>query len=157
MILNKLTMKTKNYLFTILGFFAGLVSGVALIGLFGFADAPSSPAPAGGVTPVSATVANGYFRNYMADAAPLNAVIKGFSIDRTQLDAMNRLVSENAALIGFRVYMGKDNSDRKTGIVVGVDNTGKDAVKNTIFSTDSQISSPCPPVCDVNSPLIIEN
>ena len=70
-----------------------------------------------------------------------------------QLVAMNSLAKENSALTGFRIYYGKDNNARKIGIVVGVDNMGKDAVKNTIFNTDAPVSSPCPPICDTSSPI----
>jgi hypothetical protein len=29
-------------------------------------------------------------------------------------------------------------------------------LKSTIFSTDSPVSSPCPPICDSSSPIIQE-
>ena len=149
-------MKKQNYFLPVFGFFAGMLSGIVLIGLFAFSSAPATPAPGGGITPVSPDVANGFYKKYLSDAAPLNQVIKGFTIDKSQLDAMNAIAKENTGLTGFRVYMGKDYAGRKTAIVVGVDNTGKDAVKNTIFSTDVQQCSPCPPVCDVASPIIID-
>ena len=91
----------------------------------------------------------------MTGAAPFNQVIKGFTVDKPQLDAMNSIAKENQDLTGFRIYFGKDNNGKKIGIVVGVDSSGKDALKNTIFSTDSPISSPCPPICDVSSPIIV--
>jgi hypothetical protein len=155
-ILNKNYMKTNKYIFTALGFATGLVSGISIIALLSFANAPVTPPPAGGNVPVSAAVAHTYLTNYLSGAASFNQVIKGFTVDKAQLDAMNSIARENSLLTGFRIYLGKDNNSKKIGIVVGVDNTGKDAVKNTIFNTDSQNLSPCPPVCDVTSPIIID-
>jgi tricorn protease-like protein len=77
-------------------------------------------------------------------------------VDKAQLDAMNNLFKENPTLSGFRIYFGKDNDAKKVGIVIGVDASGKDMLKSTIFSTDSPVSSPCPPICDSSSPIIQE-
>lgn len=137
-------------------FFAGLFSGIAIIALYSFVNAPSSPQAGSKVTPITAAAAHQYVAKYLTDAAPLNQVIKGFTIDKTQLEAMNAILKENAELAGFRIYMGKDESSKKFGIVVGISSTGADAVKNTIFNTDSQLLSPCPPVCDVTSPIILD-
>jgi hypothetical protein len=131
--------------------------GVSVIGLYSFTSGPVSPAPAAGITPVTSTVAHGFFNNYIATATSFNQVIKGFTIDKAQLDAMNTIAKENSGLTGFRIYLGKDNNARNIGIVVGVDYLGMDAVKNTIFITDSQRLSPCPPICDVSSPIILNN
>ena len=40
-------------------------------------------------------------------------------------------------------------------VVAGVDMNGNDAVKNTIFGTDAPKLGPCPPICDVSSPIIL--
>ncbi len=149
-------MKTKNYFVASVIFLTGLFSGISIIGMYSFTGAPSSPPAAGKNTPVSAAEAHTCFVSYMADAVPMNAVIKGFTLDKAQLDAMNAISKENADLAGFRIYMGKDASAKRIGIVVGVDNTGKDAIKNTIFSTDSRQLSPCPVVCDVSSPIVLD-
>jgi hypothetical protein len=155
-ILNKEHMKAKKYFLTATGFFAGMIAGVSLIGLVAFSGGPSASAPGSGVASITLDVARSYFAKYMADAAPLNAPVKGFTIDKAQLDAMNLLIKENADLAGFRIYMGKDNTAKKIGIVVGVDAAGKDATKNTIYGTDSQQMSPCPLICDVTSPITQE-
>jgi len=151
-------MKANNIFFTTTGFFSGIVAGASMVALLSFTYDPGTPVvPGGGIVPITLTEAIGYFKNFQKDAAPLNQVVKGFTIDKTQLDAMNSLAKESTTLTGFRIYMGKDNNSRKIGIVVGIDNTGKDAVKNTIFNTDSQSLSPCPPICDVNSPITLNN
>jgi hypothetical protein len=137
-------------------FSAGLIAGISIVGLLSFTKGPAAPVPDGGMVPVTAETAKMYVKNYLADAAPVNVKIKGFTIDKSQLEAMNAIFKENPALAGFRVYMGKDQAARRTGIVVGSDATGKDAYKNTIFSTDSQNLSICPPICDSHSPIAAE-
>jgi hypothetical protein len=149
-------MKTSKYLLTAVGFLTGMVFGISIIGLLAFTNGPSTPAPGGGIIPVTAATAKTYVSNYSAGAVPVNQVVKGFTIDKAQLDAMNSIAKENAELTGFRIYLGKDNSSRKVGIVVGVDKLGNDATKNSIFSTDGQQVSPCPPICDVSSPIVLD-
>ncbi len=149
-------MKTNKYLFTVAGFLTGMVLGVSIIGLFAFAGAPAASSPGGGLVAVTVAQAQAYSMKYRSTAAPLNQVVKGFTIDKAQLEAMNSIARENAALTGFRIYMGMDDNSRKLGIVVGIDNTGRDAVANTIYNTDAQNVGPCPPICDVSSPLILD-
>jgi len=152
-ILNNNHMKTNKYFLTALGFFSGVVLTISVMGLFAFSNAPGSAGPGGEITPVSSTVANGYFKNYMAGAVSVNQVIKGFTVYKAQLDAMNNIAKENPNLPGFRIYMGRDNNANLVSIVVGVDSKGLDAVKNTIYNTFAP-GNPCPPVCDVQSPII---
>lgn len=149
-------MKTKNYFFVALVFITGLVSGISIISMMAFTHGPGAIAPGNPITPVTSADARVFVTSYLASAVPFNQVIKGFTIDKSQLDAMNAISRENAALTGFRVYLGKDNSAKTVGIVVGIDDTGKDAIKNTIFSTESRSLSPCPPICDVSSPIILD-
>jgi hypothetical protein len=146
-------MKTNKYFLTAIGFFSGMILTISFMGLFAFSSGPGSSAPGGGNVPVSATVANGYFKNYMAGAVSFNQVIKGFTVDKNQLEAMNTIAKENTTLQSFRIYMGKDNKTAPVSIVVGIDSRGMDAVNNTIYSTNSP-GNPCPPVCDVASPII---
>ena len=145
-------MKTTRYISIIIGFFSGIVSAVSLMGLYAFSGAPGSAGSPAGIIPVSAAVANAYYKNYMAGAVNFNQVIKGFTLDKNQLDAMNNIARENAALTKFRIYMGKDNNGKQIAIVVGVDGRGLDAVSNTIYNTDAP-GNPCPPVCDADSPI----
>jgi hypothetical protein len=149
-------MKTNKYFLTVLGFFSGMAVGISIIGLFAFSSGPASPVPPAGILPITAAEAHGYFNKYMTDAVAFNQVIKGFTIDKSQLEAMNNIAKENANLAGFRIYMGKNNNSAKIGIVVGVDLAGKDALKNTIYNTESRNLSPCPPICD-NSSAISNN
>lgn len=147
-------MKIHKYIYPVAGFLAGIVSGISIIGLFAFSNSPVSPGSGGGNSPISAADANTYFKNYMATAASLNQVVKGFTVDKSQLDAMNSIIAENAQLTGFRIYFGKDPGGQKSAIVVGVDSYGHDAVSNTIYHTSAPNNNPCPPVCDVTSPII---
>jgi hypothetical protein len=145
-------MKTHKYIYPVSGFLAGIVSGISIIVLFAFTNSPVPPGS--GNSPISAAEANTCFKNYMATAASLNQVIKGFTVDKSQLDAMNSIISENAQLTGFRIYFGKDVGGQKSAIVVGVDSFGHDAVSNTIYHTSAPNNNPCPPVCDLNSAII---
>ena len=145
-------MKTQKFFYPVLGFLTGIVFSFSMVGLLAFTNGPATPAPTGPI-PITSSTAHSYVINYLSDATSVNLVIKGFTIDLAQLEAMNSIAKENPALTGFRIYYGKDSNAKKVGIVVGVDNTGKDAVKNTIFNTDSPVSSPCPPICDTSSPI----
>ena len=148
-------MKINKYFFTSIGFITGIVLGISIFGLLSFTSGPATPAPGSGIIAITPAQANSFFKSYMSGAASFNNVIKGFTVDKAQLEAMNTISRENPNLTGFRIYFGRDNNARKVGIVVGVDNTGMDAVKNSIFDTDSPISSPCPPICDVSSPITL--
>jgi hypothetical protein len=146
-------MKTNKIFFTSVGFLTGIVSGISIMGILAFSNGPAPSNPGPGNSVISTAVANTYFKNYMAGAATFNQVIKGFTIDKSQLDAMNSIANENSLLTGFRIYFGKDNNAQKIAIVVGVDSNGKDAVTNTIYNTSAPINNPCPPICDVVSPI----
>jgi hypothetical protein len=137
-----------NKILLVTSFITGLVFGISVLGLLSFSSAPAS-----GLSPLNQETARAFIASYAADAAPSNAIVKGFTIDRVQLDAMNALIRENSSLAGFRIYLGKNASDRKLGIVVGVDAQGRDALNNTIFGTDASSVSPCPPVCDAANVL----
>lgn len=146
-------MKTNKYFFTAVGFLTGITMGVSILVFSAFTNGPKPSGPDAGISPVTANDANKFVKNYMAGAASFNQVIKGFTIDRAQLDAMNRIVQENSNLTGFRIYFGTDNNSRKIAVVVGVDDNGNDAVNNTIYTTDSHYTNPCPPICDGNSTI----
>jgi len=145
-------MKSKISYHNVSGFAAGLILGIIVTAMVAFTNNPAGPAS--GTTPVSLTTANTYIKNYMNGATVYNQVMKGYAIDRSQLDAMNSILSENAALTGFRMYKAKDNNGQKIIVVVGVTSTGKDAVGNTMYTTQSVINDPCPPVCDMSSTII---
>lgn len=151
-ILNNNQMKTNKYILTAAGFFSGIALTVSIMALYSFTGAPEPAGPPTGIIPVSATVANAYYKNYMAGAVSVNQVVKGFTVDKSQVDAMNSIARENPVLTKFRIYMGKDNNGRLVSIVVGVDGRGLDAVGNTIYNTDAP-GNPCPPVCDAESPI----
>jgi hypothetical protein len=149
-------MKTNRFFLSALVFLTGMVSGVSIIGLLAFTNGASAPAPAVPIVAVSAAEAHGYFTNYMSGATAMNQVIKGFTVDKAQLDAMNSISAANPGLTSFRIYFGRDSRANKVGIVVGVDDAGRDAVNGTIYSTEAPKSSPCPPICDTSSPIILD-
>jgi len=127
--------------------------GISILFLSGFNSNPVMPPPAGSVNPISVPDANAAVRKQLAVAKPLNAVLIGFSVDKAQVEAMNNLIKENPSLEAFRIYKGIDNNSKTIAIVVGVDLAGKDAVKNTVYATESKAADPCPPLCDQSSPI----
>ncbi|MCX6266212.1 MAG: hypothetical protein NTW16_02490 [Bacteroidetes bacterium] len=149
-------MKTNKYFIPALGFFAGLALGTTIIGLFAFTNGPGTAAPGAGTTLISSAEANGFIKKYLSGTVPMNQVIKGFTVDKSQLDAMNTIAKSNPDLASFRIYLGKDNNAKNIGIVVGVDNAGQDAVRSGIYSTEGPRVSPCPPICDATSPITLD-
>lgn len=146
-------MKTKKYFFPVAGFIAGIVLGLSVAGLYSFTFGPSPSVSSAAPVAVTAATAKTYTAGYMTKATAVNAVIKGFTIDKSQVDAINSLLRENAAFTAFRIYMGASGTTN-VGIVCGVDNLGKDVITNTIYSTDTKLLSPCPPICDQTSAII---
>jgi hypothetical protein len=143
-------MKIYKYVTPALGFVSGLVLGVLFLGIVSFTSAPASGP---GITAVSLEQAKALIARYLTDAKPSEEVIKGFTIDKTQVEAMNALSRENASLTGFRIYLGRNENNLIRGIVVGMDSQGRELLNGTIYNTDSKTISPCPPACETNSPL----
>ncbi len=105
--------------------------------------------------PIDAPTANQYYRNYYSTAPVTNAIVKGFSIDRSQYLAMGRLFAQNSGVAGFRVYFAKDNNGAPLGLVVGTDANGND-LTSIIFSTKAGQFESCPTVCDDRSAITKE-
>ncbi len=106
-----------------------------------------------GITPITDTEAKTLLTKYISTAVKPTSPVKGVFLDRQQLDAMNKLVQENPAVPGFRVFFGMEVSGAKVGIVVGVNDANQDQVTRSIFKTLSPKTGPCPPVCDQASPI----
>lgn len=148
-------MKKVRLISVSLGFLSGMIFGVTILALTGFNSSPATTPPAGSVNPISLQNANIAFKKYLLSAVPFTTkdTLFGFTVEKPQLEAMNNLVKENSSLITFRIYKGIDSNSKKIGIVVGVSSTGKDAVNNTIYATESKALDPCPPLCDTQSPI----
>lgn len=146
-------MNISTYFSGTRGFLAGIIFGLTVVGIYSF----SVPAgnPGSGATPVTVAEAHAQFLANKATAVPFNQVLTGFTLDKIQVEAMNNILRENASVSGFRVYLGKDKAGQRTAVVVGVDNSGHDAVSNTIYSTMSLNCNACPPVCDFSSPITV--
>ena len=133
----------------IVTFSAGLLLGLSILVMLSFSKADVIVV---GGSKISLQDAKAYFNRYYSQAEPNNQVIKGFALNRDQLDAMNRLLAETPSLAGFRIYMGIDNNSATMGIVVGIDNDGKDN-SNSIYRTVALASGPCPTICDGSSTI----
>ena len=145
-----IAMKKNPVAIIVVAFVAGILLGVSTLGLLSFTGAVTVPAPVQATSKISLQDAQSLFRNYFSKAAPTNAVFKGFALNKAQLGALNSLSAENPNLAGFRIYMGMDNSNASVGIIVGIDNTGKDNM-NSIYKASAGPSGPCPTICDGTS------
>jgi hypothetical protein len=79
--------------------------------------------------------------------------VKAFRIDMAEINQ----VMEEAGTTYFRAYFGLDNGVEKL-VLVAVNANGQDIINPTV--NNQQISgtydfcNPCPPTCDLNSPLM---
>jgi hypothetical protein len=105
------------------------------------------------INPIALDEAQMLLRNYLASAQTPASPVKGVYLDRSQLEAMNKLVEADPALHGFRLFFGREGTGVNVGIVVGVDEANTDQVTKKIYKTMSAKTGPCPPVCDKNSPI----
>jgi hypothetical protein len=138
----------------VIAFVAGIILGATTLSLLSFSGSITIPAtPVPEISKMSIQEAQASFRRYYDNASPVNEVIKGFSINKEQLGALNNLSNENPNLTAFRIYMGIDNNSAAVEIMVGIDNTGRDNT-NSIYRTSSGSSGPCPPICDQSSSII---
>lgn len=143
--------KNRHSLFT--GFFAGLLAGASLLSILAFANRQQSPSNAEGFELITSAQAETQIHDYRKDATPVNQVIKGFVINKSQFEAMEFLTIENPSLSGFRIYFGKDSTGTSTAIVLGVDANGKDHIKGSLFTTSALTAGLCPRLCDTESPF----
>jgi hypothetical protein len=146
-------MKNKKIIWTALPFLAGAIFGISLLGLLSFTGPSSSPDPNPVIAKISVTDAHTYFQNYFKKATPYTSIMKGFTIDKAGLNAMNTILGTTPSAAGFRVYFGTDAFGAGLWIICGVDSNGSD-MTGDIYSTNTHPPSPCPPNCDLNSPII---
>jgi hypothetical protein len=147
---NPMKKKSNHNTFSFLG---GLFLGLTIMISLSFTGKVLNPVP-----PVAAKIslqeAQSFTGRYYDQSTPMNKVIKGFAINKEQLDAMNRLSAENSSLAGFRIYMGLDNNNQPLNIVVGTTSQGSDNAVS-IYKTASMLSGPCPTICDNSSTITL--
>ena len=136
-------------------FILGAVFGISLLSLVSFVSTPNPSSPNPAPVSIFTPEANRLFHNYYDKAVIINERIKGFYVDRPQLEALNEL-AKNTALVGFRIYLGKPlpTSTDTLAIIVGVTSKMEDdapsatGVAGKIYKTESRKAGPCPPLCD---------
>jgi hypothetical protein len=143
-------MNKNSFSIISIAFVSGIIIGTLALGLLSFTWAGNVPDPLGTISKISVQDAQTFSRRYITSAVPVNGVIKGFALNKEQLEACDRLLNENPSLTSFRIYMGQDNSSATVGIVVGIDAGGKDNL-SSIYRTSGSSSGPCPTVCDQTS------
>jgi hypothetical protein len=95
--------------------------------------------------------ANTQFHKYMENPDTVG-ILKGFTINMAQYNAMGQILSADTTVNGFRIYMGADSlTANRLMMVVG---TGSPDKTSTIYETEAAESGPCPYVCDDASPII---
>jgi len=145
-------MKNKKIIWTALPFLAGAIFGISLLGLLSFTGQSKLQGADPAITRITVADAHTYFQNYFKKATPYTSIMKGFTIDKAGLTAMNTILGATPSAAGFRVYFGTDASGAGLWIICGVDSNGSDMTGN-IYGTNTHPPSPCPPNCDLNSPI----
>jgi hypothetical protein len=152
-------MKKSKFAFITVVFILGLVIGSVAITLLSSSNPAPTPASAPPYTQITADSANKLFRIYYTNISSLNDKIKGFTLDREQVNALYAMASDPAyKIIGFRVYFGMDNAKQRLTMIVGIQSDSTDlaaagSASKSVYVTTSRKSSPCPPSCDKNSPI----
>jgi hypothetical protein len=145
-------MKRNQFTLISFTFLAGILLGATTIGLVAFTN-PSPPFPLSpGLNRISLQDATALTRTYSSTASKVNEVVKGFVINKDQLSALNLLASENQSLGSFRIYSGAEANGNMVGVILGVDAQGNDITNGSIYMANGA-ASPCPPICDLNSPF----
>ncbi len=144
-------MKSKSTIIVIVFVIGSLVGGAfTSIFLCHCADKMVAYPPA--YEKLSIAKANGYFKNYFS--SPLSVKdMKGFMVSRDCFQKMKDLdeaIHGNSD--GYRLYFGNDGRIDVVMIVPTIN--GYDQAKNNlIFSLNRKGTSPCPNVCDEESPI----
>lgn len=120
------------------------------------AGATDQADPSNGIELISVEEAKNLLQHYLTTADSPDTPVKGVFLDRNHLDAMNTIKAETPALTGFMVLFGKVETGATVGIVVGVDNKNQDEAVKKIYKTQSVGTGPCPPFCDMDSPIFTD-
>jgi hypothetical protein len=144
-------MKNRKILWLASSFAAGAILGISILGLVSFTSQPPQPGDPV-ITRITSADALTFYQNYIRTATTYTNKLKGFTIERTQLTMMNTILTATPTAAGFRIIFGTNASGTSIAMVCAVDATGADMTGN-IYSTTYSRVGPCPPVCDVNSPI----
>ena len=149
-------MEKKKIFWTASTFVGGIIAGICILGLISFTSRPPQPQVGADpvITKITTNEAQALYQAYIRTATTYSNKLKGFTIEKTQLSVMNTIMTATPAAAGFRIIYGINTSGTPVAIVCAVDASGADMTAN-IYSTTytSTKVGPCPPVCDVNSPI----
>ncbi len=145
-------MKNKKIIWMALPFLAGAIFGISLLGLLSFTGPSNSPGSNTVTTKISLGDAHTYFQNYAKSVTASTSNINSFTVDVAELTVMNSILLADPSAAGFRFYFGTDASQTSILIICGVDAKGIDMTGN-IYSVTADKVGPCPPNCDVTSPI----
>jgi hypothetical protein len=152
-------MKKSKFTLVTVVFIFGLVVGSVAITFLSSSNPVSTPAPSPAYTTITADSANKLFKLYYNGVSALNDKVKGFSLDKEQVNALYAMANDPAyRIIGFRVYFGMDKARQRLTMIVGIQSDSTDfaasgSANKSVYVTTSRKSSPCPPSCDKNSPI----
>jgi hypothetical protein len=142
-------MEKKKFLRMVLPFIAGAAVGFGVWALYSFTQSQSIVP---GVGKITVADAHTYAQNYYNAATVPTEKIKGFTIDKGGLSAMNSILAATPTAAGFRIYFGTNASGAGLWIMCGMDPSGADMTAN-IYSSQSGTVGLCPKICDINSPV----
>jgi hypothetical protein len=150
-------MKNSRFTLMIVIFISGITLGFIVPRLFPIINTISLTLPKG-VEEISVAKANDLFLRYLKTATIQQKPFKGFMIKKEQLEVLNHLFKRDPSLSGFRVYMAEDSLTYERRILVGCrTKAGKEIDDTTIIlKTIYGGADPCPPICDVDSPITRE-
>jgi hypothetical protein len=133
----------------------GVVAGVIIgVGVISFAQDNSSSS-VDIFIPVNVKKASSAVINYLNDARPVSMVLKSYTISKVQYEAMGKIAENNKGYSGFRIYPGKNLSGEMIGIVIGLNDSGKEDTLHPIFETKFLKTGPCPDYCDEGNTVIL--
>ena len=145
-------MKNKRLLWTVLPFVAGAIFGISLLGLLSFTGQPKMSGAEPVVTKISAADAHTFCQNYTRTATAYSGKMNGFTVDKAELTVMNTILGATPSVAGYRFYFGTDATGTGLLIICGIDANGADLTGNIYSATKNHVG-PCPPICDVTSPI----
>ena len=98
---------------------------------------------------IQLTEATSLIQNYITLGRPLNSNLFAFAVDTAQVNLMTKVMSNDATIPGFRIYLASNSRSvmDKACVIFPLDRTGADN-QSAIYKSTGPHIGPCPNVCD---------